>query len=114
VCPPNRRSDRLDGGDTDVDGTATVDLLDLLDADDATLLARHGRWYIADRDPRYLRRNALLALGNTADPADPAVRRAVDRARTGDDDLLREHATWAAGRLDARRRHVPVAVGIRR
>ena len=121
VCPPNRRADRLEDGDAEPDGTvttttATVDLLDLLDADDATLLARHGRWYIAGRDPRYLRRNALLALGNTADPADPAVHRAVERARAGGDDLLREHATWAAERLAARRRPapVPVPVGVRR
>ena len=114
VCPPNRRADRLQGDDVDLDGTATVDLLDLLEADDATLLARHGRWYIAGRDPRYLRRNALLALGNTADPDHPAVRRAIDRVRAGDDDLLREHATWAAVRLAARRRHAPVAVEVRR
>ena len=46
---------------------AWVDVLDLLDADDDTLLERHGRWYIAGRDPRWLRRNALVVLGNTAD-----------------------------------------------
>ena len=34
----------------------------------------HGRWYIAERDPRYLRRNALVVLGNVGDPNDAATR----------------------------------------
>lgn len=114
VCPPNRRADRLQEAPTELDGTATVDLVGLLDADDATLLARHGRWYIAGRDPRHLRRNALLALGNTADVADAEVRRVVDRALVGDDELLREHAAWAAERLAARRDDAVVSVGVRR
>lgn len=104
VCPPNRRSDRevAAGGRTSADG-ATVDLLDLLAADDATLLARHGRWYIAGRDPRHLRRNALLALGNVADPDDAEVRRVLAGAAAGGDELLAEHARWAQDRLDHRR-----------
>ena len=43
------------------------------EADDATLLARHGRWYLADRDPRWLRRNALVALATSARGDDPEV-----------------------------------------
>ena len=27
-----------------------------------------GRWYIPGREARYVRRNALVVLGNTADP----------------------------------------------
>jgi hypothetical protein len=50
------------------------------------------------RDARYLRRNALVVLGNVADPADPRVRAAVERY-LGADDLLRAHAVWAARRL---------------
>ena len=109
VCPPNRRSDRhhAAGGGSG----ATVDLLSLLAADDATLLARHGRWYIAGRDPRHLRRNALLALGNTASPDDPEVREALASAAGGDDELLAEHAAWALARLDRRRRSVPLRQG---
>ena len=41
----------------------TVDLLDLLAASDDELLARHGRWYVPRRQARYLRRNALVVLG---------------------------------------------------
>lgn len=105
VCPPNRvevRRHRTGGGATGRDGgegEATVDLLDLLATDDATLLDRHGRWYIADRDPRWLRRNALVALGNVGDGGDPRVEAALAAVLVGDDDLLAAHAAWAARRL---------------
>ncbi|WCO65276.1 tRNA epoxyqueuosine(34) reductase QueG [Iamia majanohamensis] len=105
VCPPNRvrlrRRERA-ADDTplvDDDPAAWVDLLELLAADDATLLDRHGRWYVADRDPRHLRRNALVGLGNVADPDDPAVVAALVRVLGGGDDLLVAHAAWAARRL---------------
>ncbi len=107
VCPPNRVRLRRRDAPTERDPRpptagadgAWVDLLDLLAADDATLLDRHGRWYIAGRDPRWLRRNALVALGNTADPGAPRVAAALTRVLGGDDDLLAAHAAWAAGRL---------------
>ena len=51
-----------------------VDLLALLAAPDDELMASHGRWYIARRDPRYLRRNALVVLGNVGDGRGPADR----------------------------------------
>jgi epoxyqueuosine reductase len=78
---------------------AWVSLLDLLEADDETLLARHGRWYIAGRDPRWLRRNALIAVGNVADPADPDVAGALVRYLGDRDPMLRAHAVWACRRL---------------
>ena len=102
VCPPNRRPAR-DARDGDGDGPSPwVPLLAILDASDDDLLAEHGRWYIADRDPRWLRRNALVALGNVGDPRDPLVRAAVDRYRSVDDELLAEHAAWAVDRLRER------------
>ena len=83
VCPPNRLTERRDEPAPTPPGRgrglgrdrpeAWVPLLDLLAADDATLLARHGRWYIPRRDPRYLRRNALVALGNVARVDDAAT-----------------------------------------
>ena len=82
---------------------AWVDLVGLLDATDEELLRRHGRWYVPRRDPRYLRRNALLALGNVADPADVEVRAHLRAHIEGPDELLAEHASWALDRLDTRR-----------
>jgi len=100
VCPVNRTVDRRIPADPpEDDAQATVDLLGVLAAPDAELLAAHGRWYIAGRDPRYLRRNALVALGNVGDGADPATVGALRRYLGGDDPLLAEHAAWAARQL---------------
>jgi epoxyqueuosine reductase len=78
---------------------AWVRVLDLLDAGDDEILDRYGRWYIAERDPRWLRRNALVVLGNVGDAADPRVAAVLARYRSGRDELLAEHAEWAAQRL---------------
>ncbi len=100
VCPVNRRSATTDGVPAaETDAVDRVDLVALLAADDEALLAAHGRWYIPERDPRYLRRNALVALGNSGRGDDPAVIDALVTHRDGDDDLLARHADWALGRL---------------
>ncbi len=104
VCPPGRRDvTRVDASETD--GTAPPDawvaVLELLDpsVSDEELLTRFGRWYIPRRDPRHLRRNALVVLGNVGDAGDPAQRATLARWCDDDDDLLRAHAVWAAARL---------------
>ena len=76
----------------------------MLQAEDSELLSELGRWYIPRRDPRYLRRNALLALGNTADPHSAGVRSEIEKfvVSDADDDMLQEHAQWALRRLDER------------
>jgi epoxyqueuosine reductase len=76
-----------------------VDLLEMLARRDDELLERFGRWYIPRRQPRYLRRNALVVLGNVADPDDERVVTALGRALADDDPLIRAHAVWAARRL---------------
>ena len=93
VCPPNRIDDRRHPPAPGANGW--VDLVDLLDASDDELIARHGRWYIPERDPRYVRRNALVALGNVGGADDPGVVRVLERYRDGGDELLAEHADWA-------------------
>lgn len=100
VCPPNRRVDRTVAAPPATAGAeAHVDLLDLLAAPDDELLDRHGRWYVPRRQARYLRRNALVVLGNVADGGDGRVAATVSRALGDDDGLVRAHAVWAARRL---------------
>ncbi len=104
VCPVNRAADRHpppagDSPESEDAPIATVDLLALLGADDEELLATNGRWYLADRDPRYLRRNALVVLGNVGDGRDRATASALARWAGSDDALLAEHARWACARL---------------
>jgi epoxyqueuosine reductase len=104
VCPPSARRgarNRIDlsGGSEPVQ--AWVDVLDLLDATDGELVERHGRWYLANRDPVWWRRNALIVLGNVGDPADRRTQRTLDRYRRHADPILREHADWAAAQLAA-------------
>ena len=110
VCPPNRLADRrgegvavaLDGSSGSGVDAGRVDLLQMLDADDGSLLEMAGRWYVPDRDPQHLRRNVLLVLGNTADGTDLEVASRLRRYLCGDDPDLASHAAWAALRLGRR------------
>jgi len=100
ACPPNRAAERRDPPPPAAeDAEPWVDLVAMLDSDDAALLARFGRWYVPRRQARYLRRNALIALGNVGDPSDPEVRRVVAAAQADPDPVVSEHADWAAARL---------------
>jgi epoxyqueuosine reductase len=74
-------------------------VLRLLAATDAELEKMVGRWYIPGREMRYVRRNALVVLGNVADPADGAVEEVLRRALADADPILQAHAVWAAARL---------------
>jgi epoxyqueuosine reductase len=103
VCPPNRAADRRHPPPPAADDDeAWVSVVELLNLDDDALLARFARWYVPQRDPRHLRRNALVVLGNTGDGADPEVERVLRAALASNDPLLREHAAWAAERLGRR------------
>ena len=89
---------------------AFVDVIELLNESNESLLEKYGSWYLADRDPRWLRRNGLIILGNIA-PVDSSAREnsvmnpveQVLRRYLGDiDPMLRLHAVWAAVRLGRR------------
>jgi epoxyqueuosine reductase len=108
VCPPSVRlgnrhrvdlSDRAPGQPVQ----AWVDVLDLLESDDETLIERYGRWYLADRNPIWWRRNALIVLGNSGDPTDARTQRVLSEYRAHTEPLLREHAQWASERLTSPR-----------
>jgi epoxyqueuosine reductase len=102
VCPPTVRGGRHRALTPPPPAEAWVSVVEVLDLDDDELLARFGRWYIARRQPRHLRRNALVVLANAAPvPVDGRVRRALARALAHEDPLVRAHAVWAARRLGA-------------
>jgi epoxyqueuosine reductase len=96
ACPPTVRFGRAKP--KPADAVAWVPVVELLELDDAGVLERNGRWYLADRDPRWLRRNALLVLGNTADGRDARVAAVLAAHLASPDPLIREHAAWAARR----------------
>jgi len=104
VCPPSRRAVRVGWADAEPPAPPTtaagLDVVALLGLDDHDLLAEVGRWYIADRDPDVVRRNALLVLANTAAvPVGADVVDVLDRHLRHPSALLRAHAVWAARRL---------------
>jgi epoxyqueuosine reductase len=96
VCPWNRGVEKRRAGERPPAGAEPhVSLADWLEAGDGELAERYDRLFVPRNDPRYLRRNALVALGNAGGDPEPA-RRYAD----GDDPLLREHAEWALARLE--------------
>jgi epoxyqueuosine reductase len=97
VCPWNRGVEKRRAGKHA--GEAFVSLVDWLEADDADLRARYDRLYVPRNDPRFLRRNALVAAGNVGGARERA---AVASYAESDDELLREHALWALERIEER------------
>lgn len=103
VCPPNRAAERHRPPPPAADDDEPwVSIVELLELDDDVLPARFARWYVPQRRARYIRRNALVALGNVGDGAEPDVERVLRRTLASDDPLVREHAAWAAERLGRR------------
>ncbi len=100
VCPWNRGVEKRRADAPLAEGDEPfVSLVDWLEADDAELRSRYDRLYFPRNDPRYLRRNALVAAGNVGGPAERA---AAKRYLAGDDELLREQAEWAVERIEER------------
>ena len=87
VCPWNRGIEKRRADNSVPAGAEPhVRLTDWLEGDGALLTKRYERLYVPKNDVRYLRRNALVALGNTGGLADlPRAERFLE----GDDELLR-------------------------
>jgi epoxyqueuosine reductase len=97
VCPWNRGIEKRRAGAVSPErAEPTVSLRDWLETPGEELRARYDRLYFPRNDPRYLRRNALVAAGNSGDQS---LADAVRPYAESDDELLREHAEWALDRL---------------
>jgi len=100
VCPWNRGIEKRRAGDALPAGAEpVVSLVEWLQAEDEELRERYDRLYFPRNDPRYLRRNALVAVGNSGETA---LAEAVRPYAEGEDELLGEQAEWALARLDGR------------
>jgi epoxyqueuosine reductase len=100
VCPWNRGIERRRAGTSaPPDGEPHVSLVDWLARDGDDLIREYDRLYVPRNEARYLRRNALVALGNTGRRDQAAL---LKPYLESDDELLREHAEWAADRLEER------------
>jgi epoxyqueuosine reductase len=91
VCPWNRgvQKRRSRGPETD---EGHVDLVEWLSRDGRGLVDEYARLYVPHNDPRWLRRNAMVALGNVgATEAVPLLA-----------DIPDEHADWAIERIESR------------
>ena len=78
---------------------SSVDVIDLLQMTDDELMTAFGHWYVPRRQPCYLRRNALIVLGNVSDPCSTAVEAVLRRSLSSPSDVVSAHAVWAARRL---------------
>ena len=97
VCPPTVRHAIVEEQKGKTQAWASV--MSVLNLDDKTLLENFKAWYISDRDPKWLRRNALIILGNVANASDQDTQNILKRYLVDRDPILRAHAVWAAGRL---------------
>jgi epoxyqueuosine reductase len=97
VCPPTVRHAIVEKphGKTQ----AWVSVMTILNSEDETLLENFKAWYIADRDPKWLRRNALIILGNIGDASDEDTQIVLKRYLIDREPILRAHAVWATARL---------------
>ena len=96
VCPPTIRL-----GITTKPSVvrAWVPIVHMLNMEDTQLLQSVGQWYIADRNPMWVRRNLLIVLGNIGNAQDEGVRDVIETFCNHAEPMLRAHAMWSAARL---------------
>ena len=91
ACPPGGKLLRRT-----VEPGGRFDLRSILRASDQTLLTWFGHWFIPNRDPGIVRRNALIAAGNSSsEEIIPEVALYAGHP----DWVLRAHAAWALARI---------------
>src|SRR5215218_6023871 len=98
VCPWNRGVEKRRAEEPLPEGAeANVSLVEWLESDADELARRYERLFVPRKDGRFLKRNALVALGNAGRQEDRAI---ADHSMT--DPMLKEYAQWACARLDER------------
>jgi epoxyqueuosine reductase len=101
VCPWNRGVERRRATTTlPASAEPTVSLVEWLEGDGDDLVRRYERLFVPKKDARYLRRNALIALGNAGSPDQLQE---AESFLDDPDEMIRETAQWARDRL--RERH---------
>jgi epoxyqueuosine reductase len=98
VCPWNRGVQKRRGGLPE-SAAGQIDLVAWLEADGRALVDELARLYVPRNDERWLRRNALVALGNVGGVEHEPL---LERFAAHDDEVLRDHARWALGRVRER------------
>ena len=100
VCPWNRGIEKRRAGEPlQTDAEPNVTLADWLERETEQLAEDYRRLFVPRNDGRYLKRNALVALGNAGSSEQRPL---AERLLEDDDPLLRGYAEWACGRLDER------------
>jgi epoxyqueuosine reductase len=100
VCPWNRGIEKRRRELPLPEGARPViPLRDWLEQPGEELVAEFDRLYVPRNDPRWLRRNALVAAGNVGTTA---LMPTVARHAASDDTMVAEIAAWALARLEAR------------
>ena len=98
VCPWNRGVAKRRAGDAPVEG-GSVSLAEWLERDGDALVEDLDRLFVPRNDARWLRRNALVALGNVGRPGDEELAAPFE---TREDDVLRAVASRALTRIAER------------
>ena len=100
VCPWNHGVERRRAArPLPPDAQPFVRLADWLERDEQALVAEFDRLYVPRNDGRWLRRNALVAAGNSGGPE---LRSSVERHVRSSDPVVAEAAEWALGRMNER------------
>jgi epoxyqueuosine reductase len=100
VCPWNRAIERRRVDETpSPDAQPVVSLREWLERDGDELVTEFDRLYVPRKDPRWLRRNALVAAGNVGTIALAPL---VESYSGAADPILSEAADWALERIAGR------------